>query len=384
MSSFMRKFKIFAAGAFAVAGMVMAVPAASNAAGEELTASFSLQPQSGQFLNNGFTPANLEIENSVATADPLTPEILPAKVIDLTLPAGEMTFSPGNMPVCPASQIGPPPVNLSVPVPVAVARCSDSVLGNGTGTFVLNRNNLSPQAVLDGVIVLFNGGLQNGRPLLKVYVYSYDTTVAIYTEAALQADGSLVFQVPQLSSDSSVSSLNFAIPSQNITLTNVGPGAETVAVPKGEKSDYVQGKCSTGSYPWGAEFTFGTRDTDDTPTSPNTFASDSGVEPCSGVSGKAKIGNVKVKGAKKVKRNKKTTYKVKVKNVGSTTAKGVKVKMSGKGVKASGKAGNIPAGKTKTVKLKAKFKKKGKVKAKFKVTSNNAGNKTAKKTVKVK
>ena len=165
-------------------------------------------------------------------------------------------------------------------------------------------------------MVAFNGGLQDGRPLVKVYAYSYDTMVGIYTEAALQTDGSLDFDVPQLTFDSSVSELNLAIPSKNITLNNLGPGAETVILPKGEKSDYVQAKCSTGSFTWASDFTFGTRDTDNTPTSPDTFASDSGSQACTGVSGKAKLGGVKVKGPRKVTRNKVTTYKVKVKNTG--------------------------------------------------------------------
>ncbi len=32
-------------------------------------------------------------------------------------------------------------------------------------------------------------------------------------------------------------------------------------LPKGVKNNYVQAKCSTGSWPWSADFTFGTRDT---------------------------------------------------------------------------------------------------------------------------
>ncbi len=373
----------------ALAGLVltfaMALPASAIAGEQQVDASFKLEPLSGQFEVSGFKPSSWTVENSVSTVDPLEPVILPSKVIDLTLPPADVRFSPGNMPVCPDSQVGPPPTDLSQPVPTIVARCADSVLGNGTAKFVLNRNNLSPQAVLDGVMVAFNGGVQNGSSLVKVYAYSYDTGVAIYTEAALQSDGSLVFNVPQLTSDSSVSALNLAIPGEEQTLTDWGPGSETVVLPRGVKKNYVLGRCSTGQLPWSADFTFGTRDTDDTPTSPDTFASDSGVESCTGVAGgKAKLGNVKVKGSKKAKRGKTTTYTVRIKNTGGATAKGVKVKMSGKGVNAKGNAGNIPAGKTKTVKLKAKFKKKGKIKVKVNVTSKNAGKKNAKTTVKVK
>ena len=159
---------------------------------------------------------------------------------------------------------------------------------------------------------------------------------------------------------------------------------ETVVLPKGVKNNYVMAQCSTGSWEWSSDFTFGTRDTNGDPTSPDTFSSDGGIENCTGVTGKGKISKVQVKGSKKVKRNKKTTYKVKIKNTGAVAAKGVKVKMTGKGVKGKANAGNIPAGKVKTVKVKAKFSKKGKIKTTVKVTSKNAGKKNVKTTVKVK
>ena len=92
--------------------------------------------------------------------------------------------------------------------------------------------------------------------------------------------------------------------------------------------------------------------------------------------GKAKFANLKIKPkSKNVKRGKKVTFKVKVKNTGDASAK--KLKVCGKGpkklVKKPGckKAGNLAAGKSKTVKIKVKVKKsarKGK-KAKVKFTA---------------
>ncbi len=100
--------------------------------------------------------------------------------------------------------------------------------------------------------------------------------------------------------------------------------------------------------------------------------------------GKASIGKAKVKGPGKVKKGKKATYKVRIKNSGNAGATGVKVKVKGKGVKARKKVGKIAAGKSKTVKIKLKPKKPGSVKLTFKVTSRNAGGKTVKKRIKVK
>jgi hypothetical protein len=382
MSSIMRKFKYFAAGAIAVAGVAMAIPAAANASGESADMSFDMTPRSGSFFKDAYRPADWNVRISISTADPV---ILPMKVADLTLPPkGQMTFNiPNNMPVCPDSQVGPPPTNVSVPVETIVARCPQSVIGNGTATFVLNRNNVNPAAALDGYIVIFNGGEVNGEPKLKIYAFSYDTGVGIYTSGTLSPQGKLVFNIPQLTSDSSVSLLDIKLPGKKESYFL--PNQQiTVNLPAGEASNYVQAKCNSNSFAYAGSFALGTRDTNNDPTSPTTIVQDSGSTACTGATGKAKIGSVKVSGPSKTKRNKKTTYKVKIKNTGTATAKGVRLKVTGKGVSFNASVGKIAAGKTKTAKVTAKFTKRGKVKAKFKVTSNNAGGKTAKKTVKVK
>ena len=99
---------------------------------------------------------------------------------------------------------------------------------------------------------------------------------------------------------------------------------------------------------------------------------------------KAKIKKVKVKGPAKIKKGKKATYKVKITNSGNAKAKGVRLKVKGRGVSFNTSVGKIAAKKTRTVKVKLKAKKTGKVKLTFKVTSNNAGGKTVKKKITVK
>ncbi|MGB0119874.1 MAG: CARDB domain-containing protein, partial [Solirubrobacterales bacterium] len=98
---------------------------------------------------------------------------------------------------------------------------------------------------------------------------------------------------------------------------------------------------------------------------------------------KARIGKVKVKGPASVKRNRKATYKVKLKNSGDAKATGVRLKVKSKGVKAKKSVGTIAAGKSRTVKVKLKFKKPGKAKLTFKVVTANAGNRTVKKKITV-
>ncbi len=385
MTKIKRKLMAFVAGTSLLLALALALPAGANAADEQLDASFSLKPRSGTFLKNGLRPANWRIDTNVTATGP---QILPSKVIDLQFPAGEMTFNPGNLPVCRDSDVGPPPTDLSQPVPNIVARCPGSVVGNGTAKFALAQIN-SGGTLLDGVIVVFNGGFQGGRPLLKVYAYSYDTNVAVYTEAALQNDGSLIFQVPQLTADSSVTSLNLSIPSRNITLNNWGPGAETVVLPKGQKGNYVKAQCSSGNWPWSAEFTFGTRDTAGDPTGPDTFSSDGGIENCTGVRAKGRVANIKVKlKNKRLKAGKRTKVGVTVRNGGNAVLKKVVVKMrtNNKFVKVPRKVifKNVKPGakrsKSKKVVVKAKRRAKGK---KVKIVAR-AGNQKGKLKIKVK
>ena len=138
-------------------------------------------------------------------------------------------------------------------------------------------------------------------------------------------DGRLKFDIEQLTADSSVTTLNLAIPGNRQVLTGVDPGGDDVILPKGQKADYVQAKCSSGQFPWDTEFTLGTRDTDGTPTSPDTFTSDSGSEACTGVTGKGRVANIKVKlKNKRIRAGKKAKVGVTVRNGGNATLKKVR------------------------------------------------------------
>ena len=372
------KLQAFAVGAGLLFALALAVPTGANAANESLSSTFSLEPQSGSFLNNGFKPANWRTEGTVSVPAG-EPQILPSKVIDIGNPQGDMTFNPGNMPVCGPGEIGPGLT--SVPVDVMVARCPDSVLGNGTAQFAFAQ---IPTVLLDGQIVAFNGGTKNGLPLVKVYAYSYDTNVGVYTEGVLNNNGRLKFDIEQLTADSSVTTLNLAIPGNRQVLSGVDPGGDDVILPKGQKADYVQAKCSSGEFPWDSKFTLGTRDSNNDPTSPDTFVEDSGSEACTGVTGKGKLSKVTVKGPSKVKRRQEGHLQGQDQEHRSCGSHGRQAQGLRTGESASTRsAGKIGSGKTKTVKVKVKFRKKGKVKATFKVNSKNGGSKTAKKTIKV-
>ena len=316
---------IKAAAAGLIVAFALAIPATASATNETVTSDFDMQPKSGStFFNNAFSSAKWSVETTVSTPDPT---ILPMKVADLGFPNNkQMTFNPKNsMPVCPDSQVGPPPANMSEPVPNVVARCPDSVIGNGTAQFALAK---STALLRDGVMVVFNGGKRNGLPLIKVYAYSYDTQVGIYTEAVLAKNGRLKFDIPQLTADSAVTQLNLAIPSEEIVLTNWGPGLETVVLPAGIDKDYVQAKCATGSWDYRAVFSLGERDTAGDPVGPTVDFPVTGQTACQGITGKGRVANIKVKlKNSRVKAGRNAKIGLTVRNGGNATLKRVVVKM---------------------------------------------------------
>ena len=109
--------------------------------------------------------------------------------------------------------------------------------------------------------------------------------------------------------------------------------------------------------------------------------------------GKPRLANLKVTPkSKKVRRGKKVTFKVKVKNTGNAAAKKLKICAKGpkklvKVLKKCRKPGKLAAGKSKTVKFKIKVKKRAKkgkkAKITFTATAKGAKKKSGKATVKI-
>ena len=99
---------------------------------------------------------------------------------------------------------------------------------------------------------------------------------------------------------------------------------------------------------------------------------------------RAEIGKVSISGPGKVKKGKKGTFKVHVKNSGSLAASKVKVAIRAGSASDSKTIASIGVGKTGIAKFSIKFPRVGKTRVKATVTSANAGGGSASKTVKVK
>jgi hypothetical protein len=371
--------------------VALAIPSMASAAGETAEADVSITPKSGStFFNNAFKAADWKVETSIIPAGPYpeVPTIQPMKVADLGFPpSSAMTFNPkASMPVCPDDQLGPPPTSNSIPVPQMLQRCPNALIGNGTAVFGLAQST-SPTATRAGEILIFNGGLVGGLPKIKVYAYSYDTSVGIYTSAILQPDGQLLFNIPQLTSDSSVRSLNLSIPGSKIVLEKPNFGL-TVTLPAGQDPNYVQAKCvGNAGFPWTADFTMGSRDNGGNPTGdPEFVISDSGTAPCTGVRSQPKrprLTRMKVFGRNVARRNRPTVLRVRVGNTGTAAARGARLVVFGRGVRARVNVGNIRARSWKTVRVRLRFRSRGWSLATFKLTTRNAGRRVARKSVRV-
>lgn len=101
------------------------------------------------------------------------------------------------------------------------------------------------------------------------------------------------------------------------------------------------------------------------------------------VFGTPRIGRVLVTGPGKVKRGRIGTYRVSIGNSGTAPATGVRLRVSGRGIRIDTPVGSIAAGASRGVAVKARLRKVGRVTATFLVESVNAGTKTVSKKIRV-
>ncbi len=101
------------------------------------------------------------------------------------------------------------------------------------------------------------------------------------------------------------------------------------------------------------------------------------------VFGTPRIGRVLVTGPGKVRRGRTVAYRVSIGNSGTAPATGVRLRVSGGGIRFNAPVGSIAAGASKSVLVKARLRRLGRLTATFLVSSGNAGTGTAKKVIRV-
>lgn len=221
----------------AAAALLVGIVSIASASNESVGLTFRLK---GKVSPTKFKPVGLKYGLVVSTPDPT---IQPLKVAKLKFPSHKtMRFIPKRrgLPVCRASGAA-----LSTSPAQAEALCGRSRVGNGSATFQLAQNN-SPLAFRVGSVLVYYGG-RVGRTRdvkLKFSAWSDDTNAGVYAQGILRRDGSMNIAMPRLTADSSVTSLNIAIPGGTRTITWASGGSTVLGA--GLDRKFVRAKCRRG------------------------------------------------------------------------------------------------------------------------------------------
>jgi hypothetical protein len=98
----------------------------------------------------------------------------------------------------------------------------------------------------------------------------------------------------------------------------------------------------------------------------------------------AEIAPLKISGPSKVRQGKRATWKVRVRNIGDDTLRGVRFRASGRGIRVNLPVGNLAPGKSSVEKITVRPKKAGKLRIRVSVRANNAPDKKAQRVVRIK
>lgn len=348
-----------AKGLMAFSAAFMLFGAAAQAADETAISNLSMEPVSGKLFREVPRPVTWTVDVNIEAPYPGSPLVTPVKEIQASLPK-EMSFNPDpKMPVCPDSAIGPGS-NLSIAPESVIALCPDSVLGNGTAEhYLAGANGPNGPTLTDAVVIVFNGGrTAGGLPTIKVYGYSKTAATGIYMVGVLK-NGRLGVSIPVLPLDSATAAFHLSIPGRE----------ESHKERRGLDPNYVRATCANRVWKARVGFVLGTRG-----TAGNATGTESTIQappisvPCTGAAGRAQLSRPEVKGSASVKAGAMAVYRVMLKNSGTATARGLEVSASGKGASGRAPAGTLAPGKSRSVKLKVRFRKPGRSKIRFKVS----------------
>ncbi|MGA7396105.1 MAG: hypothetical protein WBW62_01530 [Solirubrobacterales bacterium] len=360
----------------AVATFFAAAAGTAGAAEEQATGNLTMNSQSGKLFRDAYRPVNWTATVAMTAPYPDSPLVQPIKRVIADFPE-DMTFSPSKKtPVCGDSAIGPPPVNMSVPTDVAIERCPNSVIGNGTTGIYFGKSNSPQGPTLKNVsLVVFNGGFDpQGRPVMKIHGYSEVAQVGTFMVGTLKGNH-LEVDVPYLPADSASAEFQLEIPGSASPFPNR----------RGTDPGYVVAKCSAGTWDTNTSLLVGARDATGRPVGgESTVIAPTSRQTCVGARGKAKFGSLGISGPGKAKPGRSTIYRLKVRNRGTADVKALTLKASGGGVKGKTKIGLIRAESSKVVKLKVRFprRKTGKVRIRFKAAAGKMSQ-SARKTVRL-
>jgi len=349
--------------------------------GEQVAVSMTIKPRGGPLYRAGSVPVNARIDVGVSAPSGQM-YVTPTRAGKVRFPDDIILRPRGSLPACTDAKLNAA-MDLSIPPAEVIAKCPESVIGNGSSTLYLSG---MKTAAVQAVMVIFHAGLTSeGRPRLKLWGYTKNLTAGLLMQGTLRPDNSLKIVVPSLPLKTAIGEYSLNVPGTAPIIYDGKPVPGSV----GLDPSYVKARCGSGEWLLSATATLGKYFDDGRPDGPayHVPAPDFRL-PCVGRPGRppggpARIGRVSVNGPGRVKRGRSAIFRVGVSNPGGTALGAGRIVARGRGARGSAALGRVPAGGRRTVPLRVRFARKGRVRVAFTLRGRTGTAKTVTRTVKV-
>jgi hypothetical protein len=312
-------------GIASVVAIVPSMQARASEPGEVAFSTLEMSPIGGKLYREARVPVEWRVQAEISAPFPEVPKVRPIKTITAAFPS-EMAFAPApDLPICPDRILSPSASSLGVPAAEMIRKCPLALIGNGRAKLYLAANNSAsgPQLENTELVIFYGGRSASGTARLKVYGFDPEVNAGVYMEGTW-TDNVLEVSIPKLPFGTSTGFFELAIPGRN----NGFPSRV------GRDPGFVRANCPNGFWAGTSEFLLGDRLDSGEPSGEEAlvrapdFRSD-----CVGLDGKAALRLTTPGGSKPVGRR--ASLSVLVTNPGTATARDIRLRVSGKGVRQS-------------------------------------------------
>jgi hypothetical protein len=312
-------------GIASVVAILPSMQARASEPGEVAFSTLEMSPIGGKLYREARVPVEWRVQAEISAPFPEVPKVRPIKTITAAFPS-EMAFAPApDLPICPDRILSPSASSLGVPAAEMIRKCPLALIGNGRAKLYLAANNSAsgPQLENTELVIFYGGRSASGTARLKVYGFDPEVNAGVYMEGTW-TDNVLEVSIPKLPFGTSTGFFELAIPGRN----NGFPSRV------GRDPGFVRANCPNGFWAGTSEFLLGDRLDSGEPSGEEAlvrapdFRSD-----CVGLDGKAALRLTTPGGSKPVGRR--ASFSVLVTNPGTATARDIRLRASGKGVRQS-------------------------------------------------
>jgi hypothetical protein len=312
-------------GIASVVAILPSMQARASEPGEVAFSTLEMSPIGGKLYREARVPVEWRVQAEISAPFPEVPKVRPIKTITAAFPS-EMAFAPApDLSICPDRILSPSASSLGVPAAEMIRKCPLALIGNGRAKLYLAANNSAsgPQLENTELVIFYGGRSASGTARLKVYGFDPEVNAGVYMEGTW-TDNVLEVSIPKLPFGTSTGFFELAIPGRN----NGFPSRV------GRDPGFVRANCPNGFWAGTSEFLLGDRLDSGEPSGEEAlvrapdFRSD-----CVGLDGKAALRLTTPGGSKPVGRR--ASLSVLVTNPGTATARDIRLRVSGKGVRQS-------------------------------------------------